>query len=105
MKFNLKKSLMAAGLMGLVAVPFIAKAEGFDFNAKIADDNEAHYRFEDHTYHHDPEMQRAAELLAEAKTHIWFATEDSGDHRANAVRNINYALDEITRAERHLQDR
>jgi hypothetical protein len=98
---NWKKTLVAAGLAGLAVTPFIAKADGFNFNVKIGDDNEAHYRFRDRGIPHDPEMLRAARALAEAKNHLWYAKNDFGGHRANAVRNINMALDEIRAAEAH----
>jgi hypothetical protein len=104
MKNNLKIALVAAGLAGLAAVPFIAKADGINFKVKIGDDNEAHYHFRDRRVQHDPEMLRAAQSLAEAKNHLWYAKNDFGGHRSSAVQHINMALDEINAAENSRRD-
>jgi hypothetical protein len=98
MNINWKKTLVAASLVGLTAVPFIVYADGFSFNVKVGDDNEKHYRFRDRTVKHDPEMLRAAQSLAEAKNHLWYAKGDRG-RRSSAIQHINMALDEISAAE------
>ncbi len=106
MRINLKKTLLVTGLVGLVAAPFVAKADGVRFDVKIGDDNEAHYHFRDRAVRHDPEMLRAAQSLAEAKNHIWYMKNDFSNHRARAIQHINMALDEISAAERsHWHDR
>ena len=99
MKINWKKFLVAMSLFGIAAVPFVALADGFNFNVKIGDDNEAHYRFRDRTVRHDPEMLRAAQSLAEAKNHVWYAKTEYGGRRARAIQYINLALDQINAAE------
>ena len=99
MKFNFKKTLMTLGLAGLTAAPFAALADGFNFNVKVGDDNEAHYHFRDHRFHHDPQMLMAAKSLVEAKSHLWYAKSDFNGHRTRAIQNINMALDEINAAE------
>jgi hypothetical protein len=104
MKINWKNTLAAAGVIGLAAVPFIAKADGFNFNVAVGDDNEAHYHFQDQTIRHNPEMWKAAQSLAHAKIHLWNSRGDFGGHRANAVQDINLALDEISLAENNWRD-
>ena len=99
MKINWKKALVAVGLAGIAAVPFISIADGINFKIKVGDDNEAHYRFRDRQVRHDPEMLRAARSLAEAKNHLWYAKNEYGGHRAGAIQEINMALDEISAAE------
>jgi hypothetical protein len=99
MKINWKNTLVAASLTAVAAVPFIAKADGFNFNVAVGDDNEAHYHFRDQAVRHNPEMWKAAQSLAHAKTHLWNSRGDFGGHRANAVQDINLALDEISLAE------
>jgi hypothetical protein len=99
MGINYRKTLLAAGLAGLVSVPFIAKADGFNFNIAVGDDNEAHYHFRDQVMRHHPEMLKAAQSLAHAKEHLWNAQGDFGGHREKAVQAINVALDEIGAAE------
>ena len=100
-KTNLKVILLGAGLALAAAVPQPAKADGFNFNAKIEDDNEAHYHFRDHQVRHYPEMWKAAQSLANAKNHLWYAKHDFGGHRSAAIININRALDEISAAENY----
>ncbi len=104
MKINWKKALLAAGLAGIAAAPFVAIADGFNFKVKVGDDNEAHYRFRDRQVRHDPEMLRAARSLAEAKNHIWYAKNEYGGHRSRAIQDINMALDEINAAEANRGD-
>jgi hypothetical protein len=99
MKMDWKKTLLGVGLAALAAVPFVAFADGFNFNVKIGDDNERHYRFREGKVQHNPEMLKAAQLLAEAKNHLWYAKDDWGRHRDNAVQHINMALDEISATE------
>ena len=99
MKINWKKTLLAAGLAGLAAVPFIANADGFNFNVSVGNDNEAHYRFRDAKVRHNPRMLRAAQLLADAKSQLWYNERDFGGHRSSAIQNINMALDHIRAAE------
>jgi len=99
MKIQWKKALVAAGLAGFTAVPFTALADGFNFNVKVGDDNEAHYHFRDRKAHHNPQMLMAAKSLAEAKNHIWYAGRDNSGHRARAIQNIIMALDEIRAVE------
>jgi len=98
-KTNLKVILLGAGLVLAAAIPMPAKADGFNFNSKIEDDNEAHYHFRDLQVRHDPEMLKAARSLADAKKRLWFAKHDFGGHRSAAIININRALDELSAAE------
>ncbi len=99
MRIDLKKTLVAGSLALIVAAPFVVMADGFNFKVKVGDDNEAHYRFHDRQVRHDPEMLRAAKLLAEAKSHLWYAKNEFGGHRSKAIQHINMALDEINAAE------
>lgn len=103
MKINWKKALVAAGLAGLTAVPFVAIAAGIDFNTKVSDDNELHYSFRDRSIRHDPAIYSAAQSLADAKTRLWYAKDDVGGHREYAIQNINLALDELSEVENHEQ--
>ena len=99
MKLNLKKTLAAAGLAGLMAVPFAAQADGVSFGINFGADNDAHYHFQEGWHH--PEMLKAANALIAAKKHLWYAKGDFGGHRENAMQDINMALDEIRAAENY----
>ena len=98
LKINWKKTLVVAGLVGLTAVPFVAKADGVSFGLDFGSDNEAHYRFHNNGWHH-PEMLKAANALANAKKHLWYSKGNFGGHRESAMQHINMALDEISAAE------
>jgi hypothetical protein len=98
MNINYKRAVVGAGLIALAAVPFLAKADGVSFGVDIGADNESHYRFHDNSWHH-PEMLKAANALANAKKHLWYAHGNFGGHRENAMQDINMALDEIRAAE------
>ena len=98
MNINSKRFLVAAGLIVLAAVPFIAKADGIGFGIDIGSDNESHYHFHNNGWHH-PEMLKAADALASAKRHLWYTKGNFGGHRESAMQHINMALDEISAAE------
>ncbi|MBA2704166.1 MAG: hypothetical protein H0U60_09970 [Blastocatellia bacterium] len=42
-----------------------------------------------------PRMQRALDLLRDAKSNLDAATSDKGGHRARAIRYVNNAIDEV----------
>jgi len=98
MKLNWKKTLVAASLVGMSAVPFVLRADNVNFGVDFGSDNEAHYRFHDSGWHH-PEMLKAATALSNAKKHLWYSKGNFGGHREQAMQDINMALDEIRAAE------
>jgi hypothetical protein len=92
-----KKFAMAAGLLGLLSAPAMIHSDGFNFNVRVGDDDEAHFHF--NGGHHHPMIIRAAQQLRNAKHTLWEAKNDFNGHKAAAVQAINAALDELRMAE------
>jgi len=88
---------MAAGVATLLMGPALVHADGFNFNVKIGDDDEAHFHFNDHR-HISPEIYKAANKLREAKHDLWMARNDYAGHKGAAIQAINAALDELRMA-------
>jgi hypothetical protein len=93
-----KKFAMAAGLMGMLVTPAMIHSDGFNFNVRVGDDDEAHFHFGGH---HNPLIMKAARQLQNAKHTLWEARDDFHGHKAAAVQAINAALDELRMAEEH----
>ena len=50
MKQRLKKAFLAIGVAAILLAPGMIRADGFNFNVKIGDDDEAHFHFNDHRH-------------------------------------------------------
>jgi hypothetical protein len=99
----MQKTLLKAGLVALLLgapmLPALAHADGVALNVDLGADDEAHFHFNDRHFHHHPEILKAAQLLQQAKHHLWMAKNDFGGHKAAAIGAINGALDELRMAE------
>jgi hypothetical protein len=91
---NFRKTLLAAGMLAAVAVPFVAHA-GLDLTVDINGDDQAHYDFNAGARKHHPMIWKAAQKLREAKHDLWKAANDFGGHKADAIGAINNALDQL----------
>jgi hypothetical protein len=100
-KGNLRKLALGAGILGLVAMPLMVKAAGFDLSVNIGGDDQAHFDFNGGMRHHDPLIWRAAQQLQNAKHTLWKARNDFHGHKADAIQAINAALDQLRVCEGH----
>ena len=89
---NLKKIVMGAALLGLVAMPAMA---GLDLTVNIGADDQAHFDFNGGMGRHTPEIWKAAQKLQQAKHDLWKARNDFHGHKADAIGAINAALDQL----------
>ena len=88
-------AIMFAPAMVVIA-PSVAHADGFNFNVRVGDDDEAHFHFNDPGV--DREIWKAADQLRHAKHDLWKTRRDFGGHKGEAIRRINAALDELRAA-------
>ncbi len=93
-KNNFRKLAVGAGMLGLLALPVVAKA-GFDLSVNIGNDDQAHFDFNGGMRHHDPEIWKAAQKLQAAKHDLWKARNDFHGHKGDAIQAINGALDQL----------
>jgi hypothetical protein len=89
---NLKKMVLGAALLGVVAMPAMA---GIDLTVNIGGDDQAHFDFNGGARHHDPMIWKAAQQLQNAKHSLWNARNDFHGHKADAIGAINAALDQL----------
>lgn len=95
MKGYLRKAVLAAGMFGLMALPTVVRADGFNANIDLGGDDQAHYDFNGGMGHHHPKIWRAAQQLRNAKHTLWQARDDFHGHKADAIGAINAALDQL----------
>jgi Spy/CpxP family protein refolding chaperone len=91
---NFRKTLLAAGMLAAVAVPFVAHA-GLDLTINVGADDQQHYDFKGGARHHHPMIWKAAKQLQNAKHTLWEAADDFHGHKAEAIGAINNALDQL----------
>ncbi len=98
MKGYLRKVVLGAGVLGLMAMPMVAKA-GVDLSVNIGGDDQAHFDFNGGMGHHHPMIWKAAQQLRNAKHTLWNAANDFHGHKADAIGAINAALDQLKTCE------
>jgi len=98
-KISLRKLALGAGMLGVMAMPVLAHADSFNFSVNLGGDDQAHFDFRGGSRHHDPMIWRAAQELQNAKHTLWNARNDFHGHKADAVRAINAALDQLSMCE------
>jgi hypothetical protein len=94
MKGYLRKVVLGAGMIGVLAMPMVAKA-GVDLTVNIGGDDQAHFDFNGGARHHHPMIWKAAQQLRNAKHTLWQAADDFNGHKADAIGAINAALDQL----------
>src|SRR5580692_9780553 len=94
MKNYLRKVVLGAGMLGIMAMPMVAKA-GLDLTVNIGGDDQAHFDFNGGPGHHHPRIWKAAQQLRNAKHPLWEAPDDFHGHKADAIGAINAALDQL----------
>jgi hypothetical protein len=94
MKGYLRKVVLGVGMLGIMAMPMVAKA-GLDLTINVGADDQAHFDFNGGMGHHDPRIWKAASKLQEAKHILWKARDDFHGHKADAIGAINAALDQL----------
>ncbi len=87
------------GLLGLLAMPMMTRADGFDMKVNIGNDDQAHFDFNAGAGHHHPMIWRAAQQLRAAKHDLWKARNDFHGHKADAIQSINAALEQLRACE------
>lgn len=98
MKGYLRKVVLGAGVLGLLALPMVVKA-GIDLSVNIGGDDQAHFDFNGGPRHHHPLIWKAAKQLQNAKYTLWHAADDFHGHKADAIGAINAALDQLRMCE------
>jgi len=100
MKTNLRKFVLGAGMLGLIALPMVAMPvvanAGLDLTVNIGGDDQAHFDFNGGPARHTPMIWKAAQQLRNAKHTLWKARDDFHGHKADAIGAINAALDQLS---------
>jgi len=91
---NLRKLVMGAAVLSLLAMPMAAMA-GFDLTVNIGADDQAHFDFNGGPSHHTPMIWKAAKQLQNAKHTLWKARDDFHGHKGDAIQAIDAALDQL----------
>lgn len=99
MKGYLRKVVFGMGMLGLMALPVVVKADGFNMNVNLGGDDQAHFDFNGGMRHHHPMIWKAAQQLRNAKHTLWRARNDFHGHKADAIGAINAALDQLRNCE------
>lgn len=94
-KSNFRKLSLAVGVLGLLSMPAVVRADGFNLNVDIGGDDQAHFDFNGGKRHHHPEIWKAAQQLRMAKLTLWKAADDFHGHKVEAIQAINGALDQL----------
>lgn len=100
MKNYLGKALLGVGVLGLLAMPTMVKADGFNLHVNLGGDDQAHFDFNGGARRHHPKIWAAAQELRNAKHTLWTAADDFHGHKAQAIQAINAALDQLSVCER-----
>jgi hypothetical protein len=99
MKTHLRKLVLGAGMLGLIALPMVAMPvvanAGLDLTVNVGGDDQAHFDFNGGPAHHHPMIWRAAQQLRAAKHTLWHAADDFHGHKVDAIGAINAALDQL----------
>src|SRR5258708_3710669 len=97
MKVNsrLRNLVCGMAILGLLAVPMVVKADGFNLKVNIGGDDQAHFDFKGGPGQHHPNIWKAAQMLRKAKHLLWKAADDFNGHKADAIQAINGALDQL----------
>jgi len=95
MKKNLQKLVWSVGMLSLLAMPMIVRADAVSLSVNLGDDDEAHFAFKAGPRHHHPMIWKAAKQLQAAKATLWHAATDFHGHKAEAIGAINAALDQL----------
>ncbi len=90
-----RRLALGMGMIGLLAMPLVARADGFNLNVKVGADDQAHFDFKAGARHHHPMIWKAALQLRNAKHTLWKAADDFHGHKAEALQAINGALDQL----------
>ena len=98
MKGYLRKVVLGVGMLGIMAMPMVAKA-GLDLTVNVGADDQAHFDFNGGMGHHHPMIWKAAQQLRNAKHTLWQAANDFHGHKADAIGAINAALDQLKNCE------
>jgi hypothetical protein len=95
MKTNFRKLVWGVGMLSLMAMPMIVKADAVNLSVNIGADDQAHFDFKAGPRHHHPMIWKAAKQLQAAKGTLWHAADDFHGHKADAIGAINAALDQL----------
>lgn len=93
MNISLRKLALGVGVLGLMAMPMVVRADGLNVDINV--DDQAHYDFKAGPRHHHPMIWKAAKQLQAAKVTLWHAANDFNGHKADAIGAINAALDQL----------
>ncbi len=99
MRKHLRKLVLGVGMLGLLAMPMVVKAQGIDLTINVGTDDQAHFDFKGGPAHHDRLIWQAAQQLKNAKHTLWKAPNDFHGHKADAIMAINHALDQLKACE------
>lgn len=99
MSKNLRNLVLGMGMLGLLAIPMVVKADAVNLSVNIGQDDQAHFDFNGGAKHHHPMIWKAAQQLRNAKHTLWQAADDFHGHKADAIGAINAALDQLKNCE------
>jgi hypothetical protein len=99
MRNNLRKMVFGLGMLGLLAMPMVVKADAVNLSVNIGQDDQAHFDFNAGARKHHPMIWKAAMQLRNAKHTLWQAADDFHGHKADAIGAINGALDQLKACE------
>jgi len=100
MNSNLGKLMLGVGVLGLLAMPTMVKADSFNLHVNLGGDDQTHFDFNGGARRHHPKIWEAAQQLRNAKHTLWQAADDFRGHKIDAIRAINAALDQLSICER-----
>ncbi len=95
LKNLLRKWVCGMAVLGVLAVPMMVKADGFNLKVNVGGDDQAHFDFQAGKRGHHPMIWKAAQQLRQAKHDLWKAADDFHGHKADAIQAINAALDQL----------
>jgi hypothetical protein len=95
MNGRLRGFVWCLGILALLALPMMSRADGIDLKVKLGGDDQAHFDFNAGARRHHPMIWKAAQQLREAKHTLWKASNDFNGHKAEAIQAINTALDQL----------
>lgn len=91
----LRRWVLGMGLLGLLVMPMLVRADGISLKINVGEDDQAHFDFKAGKRHHHPMIWKAAEQLRNAKHTLWQAADDFHGHKAEAIGAINAALEQL----------
>lgn len=92
---SFRKFAYGLGILAFLALPMVARADGFNMNVNIGGDDQAHFDFKGMARRHHPVIWKAAQQLRKAKHTLWVAADDFHGHKIEAIQAINAALDQL----------